>query len=56
VNLILDTHTLSEICHRFTRDPFDRLLVAQAVPVHEGMLIATHDPDIARYGVGIVVA
>ena len=36
------------------RDPFDRLLVAQAV--HEGMLIATHDPDIARYGVGIVVA
>jgi PIN domain nuclease of toxin-antitoxin system len=36
------------------RDPFDRLLVAQAV--HEGMLIATHDRDIARYGVGIVVA
>lgn len=36
------------------RDPFDRLLVAQAVV--EKMTIVTRDPAIANYGVDIIVA
>lgn len=31
------------------RDPFDRLLVAQALC--EGLTVATHDPQLKRYGV-----
>ncbi len=34
------------------RDPFDQLLVAQAMV--EDMTIVTHDPVIARYGVPVV--
>lgn len=33
------------------RDPFDRLLVAQAL--HEGLTVVTNDPFIRRYGVAI---
>jgi PIN domain nuclease of toxin-antitoxin system len=33
------------------RDPFDRLLVAQALV--EGLTIVTHDPLIARYSAAI---
>ena len=33
------------------RDPFDRMLVAQAID--EGMVILTPDPDIARYPVRV---
>ncbi len=36
------------------RDPFDRMLVAQAVV--EGMTIVTRDRNIAEYGIDIVVA
>jgi len=36
------------------RDPFDRMLVAQAVV--EGMIIVTRDRRIAEYGVDVVVA
>ena len=34
------------------RDPFDRLLIAQAIA--EGIPIATNDPAFAAYGVQIV--
>jgi PIN domain nuclease of toxin-antitoxin system len=34
------------------RDPFDRMLVAQAMV--EGLAVVTGDPDIARYGVPVV--
>jgi len=34
------------------RDPFDRMLVAQAVSEH--LAIVTHDPRIAAYGVDVV--
>jgi PIN domain nuclease of toxin-antitoxin system len=34
------------------RDPFDRMLVAQAVV--EGLSIVTRDPAFAAYGVGLV--
>ena len=36
------------------RDPFDRLLVAQAQP--GGLVLVTRDPDITRYEVPIVTA
>jgi len=36
------------------RDPFDRLLVAQAR--HEGFKLVTRDPNIPRYGVPHIVA
>lgn len=36
------------------RDPFDRILVAQAL--HEQLTIVTRDPFIPRYGVPVVVA
>jgi PIN domain nuclease of toxin-antitoxin system len=36
------------------RDPFDRLLVAQAV--HEGIKIVSRDPNVLLYGVPHVVA
>lgn len=36
------------------RDPFDRMLVAQAVT--EGLTIVTHDPVFARYGVPVLTA
>ena len=36
------------------RDPFDRMLVAQAKC--EGLTIVTADPHIARYGVGVLNA
>lgn len=36
------------------RDPFDRMLVAQAVV--EGMTIVTRDRNIAEYGIDVVVA
>jgi PIN domain nuclease of toxin-antitoxin system len=36
------------------RDPFDRLLVAQALA--EGLTIITADPDLARYDVSVVDA
>jgi PIN domain nuclease of toxin-antitoxin system len=36
------------------RDPFDRLLVAQALA--EGLTIVTADPDLARYDVPVVDA
>jgi PIN domain nuclease of toxin-antitoxin system len=34
------------------RDPFDRLLIAQAR--HEGMTLVSHDPSWRAYGVTIV--
>jgi PIN domain nuclease of toxin-antitoxin system len=34
------------------RDPFDRMLVAQAVT--EGLALVTHDPVIATYDVGLL--
>ncbi|HET6569008.1 MAG TPA: type II toxin-antitoxin system VapC family toxin [Rhodothermales bacterium] len=34
------------------RDPFDRLLIAQAL--HEGFTVATADPRFASYGVPII--
>lgn len=36
------------------RDPFDRLLVAQAK--HEGFKLVSRDPDVLSYGVAHVVA
>jgi PIN domain nuclease of toxin-antitoxin system len=36
------------------RDPFDRLLVAQAL--ESGLTLATHDPNFAPYGVAILAA
>jgi PIN domain nuclease of toxin-antitoxin system len=36
------------------RDPFDRLLVAQAI--HEGLTIVTHDEIFASYDVGVLRA
>jgi len=36
------------------RDPFDRMLVAQAVV--EGMTIVSRDRRIAEYGIGVVLA
>jgi PIN domain nuclease of toxin-antitoxin system len=36
---------------RVHRDPFDRLLVAQAL--EEGLTVATRDPVFARYGVKV---
>ena len=36
------------------RDPFDRLLVAQAMV--EKMTLVTRDPAIAKYGVDIIIA
>jgi PIN domain nuclease of toxin-antitoxin system len=36
------------------RDPFDRLLIAQAR--HEGLKLVTRDPLIARYGVPLILA
>jgi PIN domain nuclease of toxin-antitoxin system len=38
----------------FHRDPFDRMLIAQAR--HEGLTLITRDPDIARYDVAILRA
>jgi PIN domain nuclease of toxin-antitoxin system len=34
------------------RDPFDRLLIAQAI--QHGLTIATVDPDIAAYSVSLL--
>lgn len=34
------------------RDPFDRLLVAQAI--EEGLTLATPDPEIAKYPVAVI--
>jgi PIN domain nuclease of toxin-antitoxin system len=34
------------------RDPFDRLLVAQAR--HEGMTLVSHDPSLKAYGVSVI--
>lgn len=34
------------------RDPFDRLLIAQAR--HEGMTLVSHDPSLKAYGVAIL--
>lgn len=39
---------------RAQRDPFDRLLVAQAHA--EGLALETADPALARYGVAVVAA
>jgi PIN domain nuclease of toxin-antitoxin system len=36
------------------RDPFDRLLIAQAR--HEGLTLVTRDPQIARYGLPVILA
>lgn len=36
------------------RDPFDRMLVAQAI--HEGMTLVTRDPNIQKYAVSCLVA
>jgi PIN domain nuclease of toxin-antitoxin system len=36
------------------RDPFDRLLIAQAL--HEGFKLVSRDPHVARYGVPCIVA
>jgi PIN domain nuclease of toxin-antitoxin system len=36
------------------RDPFDRLLIAQAS--HEGFRLVSRDQQIARYGVSLIVA
>lgn len=36
----------------FHRDPFDRMLVAQALI--EGLTLVTSDPEIPRYGVSVV--
>jgi PIN domain nuclease of toxin-antitoxin system len=38
----------------FHRDPFDRLLIAQAR--REGLTLVTHDPLIARYGDPLILA
>jgi PIN domain nuclease of toxin-antitoxin system len=35
------------------RDPFDRVLVAQAMV--EGLTLVSRDPDIARYEIGVLV-
>lgn len=35
---------------RLHRDPFDRMLVAQAI--EEGMRLVSNDPDIAQYRIG----
>jgi PIN domain nuclease of toxin-antitoxin system len=37
----------------YHRDPFDRLLVAQAV--HEGLTLLTHDQTLAAYGDCVMV-
>lgn len=37
---------------RHHRDPFDRLLIAQAL--HEGLIVATADPLFAAYGVSVL--
>jgi len=34
------------------RDPFDRLLIAQALA--DGLTIVTHDPEFAPYGVALI--
>lgn len=36
------------------RDPFDRLLVAQAIA--EGLTVVTRDPAITQYGVAVIAA
>ena len=36
------------------RDPFDRLLIAQAI--HEGLTVLTHDPVFQRYDVSLLKA
>ena len=36
------------------RDPFDRLLIAQAK--HEGFKLVSRDPNVPRYGIGHLVA
>jgi PIN domain nuclease of toxin-antitoxin system len=36
------------------RDPFDRMLVAQAL--HEGFRLVTRDQEIAKYGVATIIA
>ena len=49
------THALAtESLPAFHRDPFDRLLVAQALL--ENLTIVSRDPKLARYGVPAIVA
>jgi PIN domain nuclease of toxin-antitoxin system len=36
------------------RDPFDRLLIAQAMT--ENAVLVTRDPDLMRYGATVLVA
>jgi PIN domain nuclease of toxin-antitoxin system len=46
-------HTLAvELLPPYHRDPFDRLLVAQATV--ERLTIVTADPDVARYNVPVI--
>lgn len=45
----IEQYTQLPLLHR---DPFDRMLVAQAQ--HEKLIIATHDPMISKYDVQIV--
>jgi PIN domain nuclease of toxin-antitoxin system len=52
VSLLLDTQAHALVAVRLAphhRDPFDRMLVAQAVV--EDMTLVTRDADIRRYGV-----
>ena len=41
-----------EMLPRFHGDPFDRLLIAQAL--HEGLPILTDDPKFGQYGVQVI--
>jgi len=50
--LLLDTHVFLWYITADSRDPFDRLLIAQAI--QHGLTIATVDPDIAAYSVSLL--
>lgn len=48
-------HALTvEMLPHFHRDPFDRMLIAQAIC--EGLTLATRDPNIMKYTVSYMVA
>ena len=51
MNILLDTHialwAIAELPHHH-QDPFDRLLIAQAMT--EPMRLMTHDTQIQKYG------
>jgi PIN domain nuclease of toxin-antitoxin system len=51
--LLEHTQQLATLPHHH-RDPFDRLLVAQALA--EGLTLVTRDPQLARYAVPLIAA